>query len=57
VLFIIFFCRKGTRGEGEDTDFKREEELFAVMENIFSQELRDTSALSWNKIMYKYDFL
>jgi hypothetical protein len=42
VLCIIFFCRKVTGVEGENTGVKRVKELFAVMMNLFPQELRDT---------------
>jgi hypothetical protein len=42
VVCIIFFVGKITRGEGENTGVNKEKELFAVMVNLFPQELWDT---------------
>jgi hypothetical protein len=38
----FFFVGKVTRGEGENTGFNEEKELFALMVKLFPQELRDT---------------
>jgi hypothetical protein len=39
---LYFSVGKVTRGEGANTGVNKEKELFAVMVNLFPQELRDT---------------
>ena len=54
---LYFSVGKVARGDGEDTGIRKEKELFAVMVKLFPQELRVlTSALSWNKLVFKYNF-